>query len=240
MNNEPLKNSIENLYQVFAKYPLKTKIQGCPHCISDDADDVLHSKPLRKLLPEDLSFYAGKALTTFGDEEDFKHFLPRMFELMSEGKAVCVFGEEILIGKLECANWLEWNTVEQSAVEEFLIELIRYSSDFDEENHYLTKTFLVGVGDVVEDITPYLNLWLENISINKIINLSFMVVDCKYGINGISDTFSKRSPQRKQLETWLVSEKTVLNLENLYFENKEFQNLTELSAILDVIYDLQK
>lgn len=236
--SEKLKKSIENLYKVFAKYPLKDKIKGCPHCISDDADDVLHSKPLRKLLPEDFSFYSYKAITTFGNEEDFKHFLPRMFELMSEGKEVCGLGEEILIGKLECAKWLEWNAVEKSAVENFLTELIRYSSDFAEEKCYLTETFLAGIANVVEDIKPYLNLWLEEITVKKIINLHFIVVDCNFGNS--NPFFSKRSVQRKQIKDWLISDKTVTLLENLFFENEEFQNLTELPSILDVIYDLQK
>ena len=238
MANESLGSSVENLYQVFAKYPLKEKIVGCPHCVDDDADCVLHSKPLRKLMAEDLSYFAAKSMTTFGDGEDFRHFLPSMFELMSEGNDVCDYGEEVLIGKLEYAKWTEWNDAEKSAIENFLIELIRFSSDCEKENAYLTETFFVGVANAVEDITMYLNLWLEDISINKIYTLHSLVVVCHYGT---SNPFLSELPvQRKQMKDWLNSERTVSVLENLFFNDEKFQQLNELSQILDFIYDLQK
>ena len=236
--SEKLQKSIENLYEVFAKYPLKEKIQGCPHCISDEADNVLHSKPLRKLMAEDLSYFAAKSMTTFGDEDDFKHFLPRLFELMSQGESVCNYGEEILIGKLGYANWTEWNEVEKSAVENFLMKLIRYSSDFEKDKAYFTETFLAGIANAVEDITPYLNPWLEDISVNKIYTLHYLVVDCHYGMSNVY--LAKLPAQRKQIKDWLISENTVSTLENLYFNNERFQQLSELSQMLDLIYDLQK
>ena len=238
MANEPLKNSIENLYRVFAKYPLKEKIEGCPCCVNKKDNRILHSKPLRQLSAEDLSYYGAKALTTFGDEDDFKHFLPRLFEVISQGESSCYYGEEILIGKLEYAKWQNWNQIEKSAIENFFTELIRFASNFDKERAYLTETYLVGIANAVEDITPYLNLWLEEISLNKIITLNYFIFKSYYGM---SNAFlAGRQNQRKQIKDWLISEEVVSILENLFFTSKTFQQLNELSDLLDLIYSLKK
>jgi hypothetical protein len=190
------------------------------------------------LSAEDLSYYGAKALTTFGDEDDFKHFLPRLFEVISQGESSCYYGEEILIGKLEYAKWQNWNQIEKSAIENFFTELIRFASNFDKERAYLTETYLVGIANAVEDITPYLNLWLEEISLNKIITLNYFIFKSYYGM---SNAFlAGRQNQRKQIKDWLISEEVVSILENLFFTSKTFQQLNELSDLLDLIYSLKK
>jgi hypothetical protein len=236
MANESLKSSIENLYQVFAKYPLKEKIEGCPCCVGKRDNRVLHSKPLRKLMAEDLSYFAAKSMTTFGDEDDFKHFLPRLFEILIYDDFD--FNEEILFGKLDYAQWQNWDIKEKITIENFFRELIKTAFEFESEKSFQTEIYLAGIACAVEDITPYLELWLESISTNKIQTLKYFVVDCDYGM---SNAFLAKLPaQRKQIINWLISEKTVSILEELYFENEVFQNLSELPTILDVIYDLQK
>ncbi len=72
--------AIERLYQVFSRYKVLGMVEGCPHCVSDEDKAKLHSKPLRKLEPDDVSRYSWKAMTTWGDVSDFKYFLPRLLE----------------------------------------------------------------------------------------------------------------------------------------------------------------
>src|SRR5687768_13278272 len=110
MKTQNLKNSIENLYKSFSKYPLKEQIKGCPCCVGKQENRVLHSKTLRELSGEDLSFYGFKALTTFGDVEDFKHFLPRLFEITVEDDFA--YDTAILFGKLKYADWQNWDEKE--------------------------------------------------------------------------------------------------------------------------------
>ena len=57
----------------------KPTIEGCPCCVSGSDEDNIHSKQLRQLNGDDLSRYAFKAMTTWGDIEDFKYYLPGIF-----------------------------------------------------------------------------------------------------------------------------------------------------------------
>ena len=132
---EELKRAIEDLYSTFDKYLLKSHTDGCPCCVSDSDKERTHSKQLRKLEADDLSRYTFKAMTTWGNVEDFKHYLPRIFELLSTTDfSVDTF---VVLGKLEYGKWRTWNENEQEAVKDFLLawwsDLIRTKSYFDKE-----------------------------------------------------------------------------------------------------------
>ena len=121
-----LQVAIDGLYTTFAPYPLKRVIEGCPHCISRADSDALHVRALDALTTDDVRRYATKAMTTFGDAEDFKHFLPRLMELLArelitgEVRERLGFSEEILGGKLALAGYVGWPTAEREAVDHFL------------------------------------------------------------------------------------------------------------------------
>ena len=76
--------AIENSYRTFAVYPLRTDTGPCSCCHSPQDNHRLCAKPLRMLGPKDLRTYAYDALYTWGDEVDFKHFLPRIMELLAQ------------------------------------------------------------------------------------------------------------------------------------------------------------
>jgi hypothetical protein len=231
-----LQRSIENLYRVFAKYSLKSKIEGCPCCVGKRDNRGLHSKSLRDLTGEDLSYFGFKAMTTFGDVEDFKHFLPRLFEIAINGDFA--YNDEILFGKLDSANWQNWDEKEKTALKNFFFELFSNAVDFDEQNAYLTETYLIGIATAVDDISPYLDLWLENITTNKIETLHYFVVECNYGMSAAF--LAKDSRQRELIVNWLTSIKTINMLESNFLSNQESKTNSKLSAILEVVYGLQK
>ncbi len=82
-----LKNSINELYETFKKYHSNSNMIG-----SSNYNDLgkwnkeLFAKPLTELNEDDLSIFTAKVMTTWGCENDFKHFLPRIFELTAELK----------------------------------------------------------------------------------------------------------------------------------------------------------
>jgi hypothetical protein len=121
-----LQAAIGDLYATFAAYPLKRVIEGCPHCVSRADSDALHVRALDTLTADDVRYYATKAMTTFGDAEDFKHFLPRLLELLARELEAggagenLGFNEEILGGKLALAGYAGWPAVEREAVDRFL------------------------------------------------------------------------------------------------------------------------
>jgi hypothetical protein len=91
----------EHLKQVFSKYPRPRDVEGCPHCVSEYDRQSLKQGNLDK--------YLWKAMTTWGGEDDFKHYIPQMFSF--------VFLEEehgdgsILLSKLNYVeNWIPEET----------------------------------------------------------------------------------------------------------------------------------
>ncbi len=115
-----LADAVERLYQVFAAYPLKERLDSCPHCELDAAERQLHVRPLREMTWADLGVYSFKALTSFGDIEDFKHFLPRVLELYVLHHAAAPHPLFMLFGKLDAAGWTTWPFEEATALRAFL------------------------------------------------------------------------------------------------------------------------
>jgi hypothetical protein len=113
------KEAIETIYEVFSKYKLKVKIVGCQHCELENLEINLHQKNLKYLNWKDLGIYLFKAMTTFGDVNDFKHFLPRIFELFVEDFYTSPIDFEVLLSKLEYAHWYDWDNREKSSIKLF-------------------------------------------------------------------------------------------------------------------------
>jgi hypothetical protein len=82
--------------------------------------EVTH-RALRELTQDDLGLYAGKAMTTWGTVEDFKHFLPRLFELTAAFQAL--YEEYVVLNKLDYGQWRSWPPAEIAAVERYLLAL---------------------------------------------------------------------------------------------------------------------
>lgn len=107
------------LAEVFAKYPLRSDTDGCPCCVSADDHAELQSGNLRR--------YASKAMTTWGNEADFKHFLPAILAALTSDSSyypgtvhdgACDL--QCFANKLAYAHWQNWPVEEQRAVLECL------------------------------------------------------------------------------------------------------------------------
>jgi hypothetical protein len=147
----------EELYRVFSGYRLKPHLDACPHCVDDHDHARIHARPLRELSAEDLARYAGKAMSTWGDVNDFRHFLPRLLELGLTTGSDWVY-VELVLGKLAYASWRTWPKQEQAAVESFLwlrwnAGLTAAPSEFD------TDMWLRALGGVGVDVLPCIGDW---------------------------------------------------------------------------------
>jgi len=76
---------------------------------------------------EDLGLYVFHAMTTVGDVDDFRHFLPRILELALSTEFPVA--REVVPGKLRYAKWTEWPAGESQAVRAYLAELWRTTLD---------------------------------------------------------------------------------------------------------------
>jgi hypothetical protein len=117
---DDLRRATAALYHVFSIYPLKPKIEVCPDCELDAAEASLHTRSLRELRWKDFGVYPFKAMTTFGDEGDFKHFLPRIFELYLLDHKSARYDAAIVFDKLNYANWTSWPESETAAIRAFV------------------------------------------------------------------------------------------------------------------------
>jgi hypothetical protein len=149
--------SIEGLYAAFARYPLRARIEGCPHCDLGQNERGLHAAPLRRLRREDLDVYPFKAMTTFGDVDDFRHFLPRIAELLIEG-AIGAADLGVVAGKLAYGEWTRWPQPERAAVLAWLDALERAYLD-DAVPHVFAHDVLDANLTLRGDAGPFLARW---------------------------------------------------------------------------------
>ena len=181
---EEFKIAKEDLYKTFERYPLRSTIEGCPCCVSDSDKSTLHSKQLRDLEDEDISRYAFKAMTTWGDVNDFKHYLPRIFELAASRKLVV--DTFVVLGKLGYGNWKEWETNEQESILNFLKAWwkfdINHASYFDAE-------ILIEINKILRDLKGMLIEWNVSVETQGFRNYVDLVKSHYYELKGKNKFF---------------------------------------------------
>lgn len=155
---EQLKSAIEGLYGTFSGYLVPQRMDGCPCCVSLSDKDKIHLKSLKDLSADDISHYASKAMTTWGNVDDFKHYLPRIFELMLDDD----FYPDafVVLGKLEYGLWETWSDNEQQAIKTFLLEWWNYlliTKDRFDEDRFMEIAKKTGV-------KPLLDSWQINLN----------------------------------------------------------------------------
>jgi hypothetical protein len=111
----PIQQGIESLYAAFATVPRPRHIAGCACCVDEKGVDVLLSKPLRELTPDELSAYAASVFLTVGSEADFRYFLPRILEI-AVGEPGWWPDWEVVGRALADSRWQEWTASEKAAV----------------------------------------------------------------------------------------------------------------------------
>ena len=117
--------AIEAAYAAFDYPPPRGALEVAP--THDDGERMfadLTSAPLRDLTWDKLTAFEGSAISTAGTVGDFKHFLPRIMELMvpTDGYG---FDASIVAGKLRYAGWEHWAPDEIAAVRDVFRTAVR-------------------------------------------------------------------------------------------------------------------
>jgi hypothetical protein len=228
---EKLKISIENLYKVFYKYPFKSKISGCPCCVSDSDRLTLHSKQLRDLQEDDISRYAFKAISTWGDIDDFKHYLPRIFELLSTTDFIV--DTFVILGKLDYANWTDWEQEEQDAIIDFLYS---WWTDFASNKDYFDREVLIEINKLTKDLPKLLDLWSIDIEKNSFKCFVDFLQSDFYNISQKTKYYKDLSDSElDNIIKWI--NKNIPKLEDgfFYYEKKDSEFAQDISNILYTI-----
>lgn len=153
MSDANFQTALAALYATFA-HPRPSIVTGCPCCIDQKNIGALTSKPLRDLTHGDLAPYASSVFLTV-DGDDFRYFLPRIFEL-----SAAVNGwwpsPEVAISKLRRANWNDWPERDRQAVRLFLAAWLDSVLARGADHANDTDSILCGIALSGDDLAPYL------------------------------------------------------------------------------------
>lgn len=224
---EKLKHNIENLYKVFAKYRA-TDMTGSPlHEDLPKWNKELLSKPLRELDEDDLSRFTGKAMTTWGSANDYKHFLPRIFELTAELRTP--YEIWIAFDKLTLAEWQKWTEEEQNVVQEFMLALwVSILNDNSEKAEWEFKDYFSAIAHFYPHFTELLNIWNESNTKAGIKHLAEFVINEQRTLferKKISGFYDQKE-NTEEFINWILSDKMLDKIQQKYFEF-ETENFAE-------------
>lgn len=206
---DELRTAIETLYATFAAYPLRDDTNACACCHGPEDEKRLHTKLLRKLNPEDLRQYAADALFVWGDVTDFKHFLPRIFELAAvHGDA---FDDpSVVFNKLRHGDWRSWPEGEQLTVERFFDALWKCVLNSPPHEFYggEIEDWLCGIAQGVAQLSPYLTTWVAMETENARLNLAAFIADTEFANpkRRANAFWGERSELFDEVAAWVRSE----------------------------------
>ena len=200
--------------------------------LNEDLDKwhtVLFSKPLQQLTGEELKLFAGKAITTWGDINDLKHFLPRLFELTTLYDAP--YDIWILYQKLEVAEWHKWRSIEQDAVKNFSLALwenILYDSSMKAEKEF--TAYFNALAHFYPNFNELTEIWQVNNSLSSIKMLTnYIYEENHYLFSKGYIRGNEKSTRNIQLcRNWLLSERLIQKLINAFY-------LFEMTALAERI-----
>ena len=230
--------AVTGLYTEFAGYSHNHSMDFCPHCVSKADVALLYAHSLRELTAPDLEKYAFKAMTTWGDPDDFKHFLPRIFELLTVPRGVTLAVDpEIVIGKLGYARWKEWPGNEQVAIVSFLKAWMhwRLISEFSYSSYCELSNCLESLAIVEKNLTPYLATWRADFfaTNNSRLNTAGFLDFSQDALYKGKLTWAANSLQAAQIINWLLEPDVLPLLEKTALEFFETSTASELIAVIE-------
>ncbi len=155
-----LQQAIQNLYTTFARYPLNVYMDYCMCCVTGSEAALILDGDLHDLPHENLVRFAAKAATTWGDVNDYRHFLPRIFELMATERPLNIGTEAWRQAcKLNELCWWAWPEGEQEAIEDFFLAWFRAALKSPQQNRigHDAGDILKAAASIGDDLGPYLN-----------------------------------------------------------------------------------
>jgi hypothetical protein len=244
--DDALRQATERLYAVFARYPLRSYIQPCPCCHEPGDEARIHRHSLRELTTEDLRQYADDAVLVWGTVDDFRHFLPRIFELQTTGDLKNMTGPEAVFSRLHYAEWQNWPEAEQNALNAYFMALWRWtlaSPPCDDEPGFWWNCDdrLCSIGQATDDLEPFLYSWHTAPSPLALVHLAEIVQENAKRLRTSrlhSAWWKDRQPQMHQAVRWLRRAETVQLLEDAYLTHPDAPYADLLAEAADTLRPL--
>lgn len=235
-----LQAAVERLYEVFARYPLNPGMPGSP--LFEDWPEKnrrLSSKPLRELSADDLREFAWEALTTWGEEPDFKHFLPRLLELLTQLPADVE--PWIVLDKLryEHGPWTTWPETEQTAVRTFLLTFWEYlltTTGAAIDEHF--DDYFAALAYVYPDFGELLQRWADSpaeTATLRLVNLVYQHLPLLFGRRSKLPGFRDSPALGPPFVAWLTSVAVLTRLEAAFFATTEQDAAQRISWLVQIL-----
>jgi hypothetical protein len=232
-----LEAAIEQLYDVFARYPKPQQPSHSPHSkITAEDVRVLREQPLRSLSGRELAKFSMKALTTWGDEDEFRHYLPRLLELVAKQPGWTDI--PTLFGKLQTGRWRAWPRAEQQAIEAFLDALWR-SILSGQTARVALAGIALGASNAGIPLAPLVEIWKSAPGVPPVLQLADLISLERDEL--LRDgSFGRRWSEeaRASLTTLVQSDETRRRLEETVFEltdPDEIHAVSDAQGILEVL-----
>jgi hypothetical protein len=185
-----LEAAVARLREVFARYPRRAVLEGCPHC--------------QGLVPVDeqnLFSLTIRLGNTVGDRDDVKSLLPLLLErLITSGELDPV----IVLAKLPKEQWRTWPVAEQDAVEGYLDALwqsllLEYPSRV--RSFPDADTFLDAAAATGESVSRFLDTWDATGGSAADRHLAELVTGCDFAARRVATklTWLRRETVRDRL-----------------------------------------
>jgi hypothetical protein len=214
------------LYTTFASYPLRERIDGCPCCVGADDQLAIHRGPLRKLAAEDLGRYAFKAMTTWGDDADYRHFLPRILELAASEHGWPGLEPWLVASKLDYAKFASWPEAEREPVRAWAREL--WSEQLDDIDRLGGLLSLAAALEPVVAVDDLLAIWSTRTSLAAALQIARALQEV---------TSLGRRHERARFERWLLDPARRALLEHRFAAEIASRHADDLAYAID-LWDL--
>ena len=229
---QALQAAIENLYKVFGTYQLRGPVLGCSDSVTTEDEQRLAAKPLREIEAETLRRYMRKAMVEWGDEHDFKHFLPRFLELLASRDSSLKI--KFLLKKLKRAHWQDWPEDEKAAIRHYWIMVWQFILEC-EEGWPSHRVWLEASVELVGNVTPFLQVWEDDCSLKAWRSLLWFVEGEfieSYEIEGY-DTWPYAYGM--VIHDWLLDDERLQQIEQRFCRSTNDEEARTLAAIIDAL-----
>ena len=216
MEND-INNNIKILYEVFKSYTILGNLRerSCDCCITNSDIKFLMSKKLKDLSEQDLWYFMTSAITTFGNKNDYKHFLPRILELLYSNESL--IDDFLTFEKLNYSNWKSWEEEEFKSIQNYFLALWVDALNNNSDGKYFESVFTLVLKYIPAE--KVFSEWEKNFSIKRIKTiLKYILYNHKFNISREKDElFNKWLSSKEVLE---LLEKKYNKIEDVFLANE--------------------
>ncbi|WP_344318365.1 hypothetical protein [Acrocarpospora pleiomorpha] len=181
--------------------------------------------PLRMLTASALGPYAGHAMSTWGDLDEFQHFLPRLLELLILEELDGLFHAESLMSRI-AINWRDWGQPEQEAITAVVGAWWRHAL-----NHHPRDINIMTMIEVIADrlelaLAPYLAEWESNATEAAALHMAWLMHDFTLSVAHNAEWYAL-------LDNWITGPAPAAILEQAFFSASSPEAAQKLSDALE-------